>query len=73
MVQWVKYPTVMTQVTAGACVRSPAQRSELKDPALPQLPRSQRWLRFSPLTLELPCAVGKKEASTAKCPGWKDT
>ena len=37
MVQWVKNPTAMTQVTVEAQVQSQAQCSGLKDLALPQL------------------------------------
>ena len=49
MMQWVKNPTAVAQVTAGMQVtaemrvRTLAQRSRLKDPTLPQL-----WLRFNP-------------------------
>ena len=35
MAQWVKNPTTAAQVTAEVQVQSPAQRSGLKDPALP--------------------------------------
>ena len=37
MVQWVPNPTAVTQVAVEVWVRSPAQRSGLKDLALLQL------------------------------------
>ena len=36
VVQWLKNPTAVVQVTAEVWVRSPAPRSGLKDPVLPQ-------------------------------------
>ena len=49
MAWWVKYPTAVAQVAKEARLQSPAQRSGLKDPALPQSPRrSQLQLAFSP-------------------------
>ena len=48
MAQWVK-PTSVAQVATEAQDQSPAQRSGLKDLALPQLwCRSQLQLRFNP-------------------------
>jgi len=49
MMQWVKSLTAAAQFTAEVQVRSPAQHSELKDPALPQLQcGSQLQLGFNP-------------------------
>ena len=49
MVQWVKNPTAVAQVTAEVRVWSSVRCSGLKDPALPQRGhRSQLWLGFSP-------------------------
>ena len=48
MVQWVKNQIATASVTMEFGVRSLAQHSGLKDPALPQLGhRSQLWLGFS--------------------------
>ena len=50
MAQWVKNPTAVAQVAAGAQDPSLAQCSGLKNPALPQLwYRLQLLLRFSPI------------------------
>ena len=49
MIQWVKNPTAMAQITAEAQVQHPAQLSGLKDLVLPQLQhRSQLRLGFNP-------------------------
>ena len=51
MVQWVKNPTLVNMVAVEAQVRSLAQSSGLKDPAVavPQLRlRLQLGLRFNP-------------------------
>ena len=37
MVQWIKNPTVVAQITVDVRDPSPAQSRGLKDPALPQL------------------------------------
>ena len=47
--QWIKNPTIVAGVAVEAWIQSPAQRSGLKDLALPQLQhRSQLQLRISP-------------------------
>ena len=56
--QRVKNPRTAAQAAAEVQVQSPAQRSGLKDLALPQLRcRSTLWLGFSPW-LGLPDAAG---------------
>ena len=49
MVDWVKNPTAMAQVTVEVQIRSPAWHSGLQDiEVLAQRQRRLLWLRFSP-------------------------
>ena len=48
LVQWVKNPTTADQVTVEVQVQHLAWCIGLKVPALPQVCRSQLWLRFNP-------------------------
>ena len=59
MAQWVKNLTAVARVAAEVRVRSPAQCSGLKDPAVSQLHhRSAAAAQIQPLPQELPYAVG---------------